>query len=67
MVGKLPCGCQRDVLVLCDTGVELARALREEFSHSIQSGDWGGFDKLQDELEAHLRAKNQARRKSCYG
>lgn len=30
------------------------------------SGDWGGFNKLRDELENHLAPNQETRRKSRY-
>lgn len=62
----LPCGCKRSTFVICPTGLELWQALRDEFPHAMWSGDWGGFNKLRDELENHLAPNQETRRKSRY-
>lgn len=56
---SLECGCLREKLVMCPRGIDLFRELREAFPEAMWSGDWGHFDAIRTELEAHLRADSQ--------
>lgn len=39
---------------MCEEGVRLFRALRDEFPTAMWTGDWNAFDEIRNHLEFHL-------------